>query len=215
MYRKILHHEKSSLIYLQYLFQRAYNERGVVYLFIRQVLALPFLPPEHVEDTFHHLDRKANNDQLDSLLEYVWCQWIRNPTFPVKNWSVFMLSVRTNNDLEGWHNRINNRVNRSGKVPFYLLLVELYGEAKNIPLIARLLSEGKMESINRKRYSKLNGKLSKAWEDYNNRVISLMVSKISSASMCFSVWAYHRVNGRDCSQLSLCMFINLCDCETT
>lgn len=82
MYRKILHHEKSSLIYLQYLFQRAYNERGDVFSFIRQVLALPFLPPEHVEETFHHLDRKANNDQLDSLLEYVWRQWIRNQPSP-------------------------------------------------------------------------------------------------------------------------------------
>lgn len=69
MYRKILHHEKSSLIYLQYLFQRAYNEQGDVFSFIRQVLALPFLPPEHVEETFHHLDRKANNDQLDSLMD--------------------------------------------------------------------------------------------------------------------------------------------------
>lgn len=134
--------------------------------------SLPCLPLEHVEETFHHLDRKANNDQLDSLMEYVWRQWIRNTTFPVKNWSVFMLSVRTNNDLEGWHNRINSRVNRSGKVPFYLLLLELYGEAKNIPLIARLLSEGKMERINKKRYSKLNGKLFKAWEDYNNRVMT-------------------------------------------
>ncbi|XP_052685296.1 uncharacterized protein LOC128165120 [Crassostrea angulata] len=134
--------------------------------------SLPCLPPEHVEETFHHLDRKAHNDQLDSLMEYVWRQWIRNTTFPVKNWSVFMLSVRTNNDLEGWHNRINSRVNRSGKVPFYLLLLELYGEAKNIPLIARLLSEGKMERINKERYSKLNGKLFKAWEDYNNRVMT-------------------------------------------
>lgn len=69
-------------------------------------------------------------------------------------------------------NRINSRVNRSGKVPFYFLLLELYGEAKNIPLIARLLSEGKMERINKKRYSKLNGKLFKAWEDYNNRVMT-------------------------------------------
>lgn len=154
------------------MFQRAYNERGDVFSFVRQVLALPFLPPEHVEETFHHLDRKANNDQLDSLMDYVWRQWIRNPTFPIKNWSVFMLSVRTNNNLEGWHNRINSRVNRTGKIPFYLLLVELYSEAKNIPLIARLLSEGKMERINRKRYNKLNGKLFKAWEDYNNRVIT-------------------------------------------
>lgn len=83
-----------------------------------------------------------------------------------------MLSFRTNNDIEGWHNRINSRVNRTGKIPFYLLLVELYSEAKNIPLIARLLSEGKMERINRKKYNKLNGKLFKAREDYNNRVIT-------------------------------------------
>lgn len=34
-----------------------------MFLFVRQVLALPFLPPEHFEETIHYL---ANNDQLDS-----------------------------------------------------------------------------------------------------------------------------------------------------
>lgn len=154
------------------MFQRAYNERGDVFSFVRQVLALPFLPPEHVEENIPPPRQKSEQRPTWILDRVCEGQWIRNPTFPIKSWSVFMLSVRTNNDLEGWHNRINSRVNRTGKIPFYLLLVELYSEAKNIPLIARLLSEGKMERINRKKYNNLNGKLFKAWEDYNNRVIT-------------------------------------------
>ena len=34
--------------------------------------------------------------------DYIWRQWIPNPVFPVSNWSLFMLSVRTSIDLEGW-----------------------------------------------------------------------------------------------------------------
>lgn len=102
-----------------------------------------------------------------------------------------MFLVCINNDFEGWYNWINNRVNCLGKVLFYFFFVEFYGEVKNILLIVRLLLEGKMESINWKRYSKLNGKLFKVWEDYNNRVIFLMVFKISFVSMCFFVWVYY------------------------
>ena len=89
-------------------------------------MALPFLPPEQIEETFHHLDRRAGTAPLLALMDFIWRQWIRNPVFPVPNWSVFMLTVRTNNDLERWHNRLNARVCRTGRVPFYLLLIELY-----------------------------------------------------------------------------------------
>ncbi|XP_062584169.1 uncharacterized protein LOC134245950, partial [Saccostrea cucullata] len=146
---------------------RAYNTRGEVHEFIRQVLALPFLPPEHKVETFHHLDRHVQTDLLDSLMEYVWRQWLNNPTFPVRNWSVFMLSIRTNNDVEGWHNRLNSRVAQRGPVPFYLLLVELHKEAKQIPLQAKLISEGKMVRIHKKRTTHVNGKLFAAWKQYS------------------------------------------------
>ena len=82
-------------------------------------MALPFLPPEQIEEIFHHLDRRAGTAPLQALMDCIWRQWIRNPVFPIPNWSVFMLSVRTNNDLEGWHNRLNARVCRTGRVPFY------------------------------------------------------------------------------------------------
>ncbi|XP_062597710.1 uncharacterized protein LOC134259125 [Saccostrea cucullata] len=143
--------------------QRAYNTRGEVHEFIRQVLALPFLPPEHKVETFHHLDRHVQTDLLDSLMEYVWRQWLNNPTFPVRNWSVFMLAIRTNNNVEGWH---NSRVGQKCPVPFYLLLVGLHKEAKQIPLQAKLISEGKMVLIHKKRTTNINGKLFAAWKQY-------------------------------------------------
>ena len=79
-----------------------------------------------------------------------------------------MLTVRTNNDLEGWHNRLNSRMNSRGPVSFYLLLLEIYNEATSIPLQARLLSEGKMQRIHRKRTTEMNGQLFNAWQEYNN-----------------------------------------------
>ncbi|XP_062589819.1 uncharacterized protein LOC134251427 [Saccostrea cucullata] len=155
-----------------FIFQRAYNEKGGVHRFVRQVMALPFLPPEHIEPMFHQLDQRIRTDIMDSFMAYVWRQWFRNVTFPVKNWSVFMSSVRTNNDLEGWHNRLNSRMNSRGPVPFYLLLQELYKEASAIPMQARLLTEGKMERLHRKRATQLNGRLFTLWEEYNEKEIS-------------------------------------------
>jgi len=41
-----------------------------------------------------------------------------------------MTSVRTSNDVEGWHNRLNTCVNTRGPVAFYLLIQELFRESK-------------------------------------------------------------------------------------
>ncbi|XP_078330619.1 uncharacterized protein LOC144624615 [Crassostrea virginica] len=152
--------------------QRAYNEKGDVHRFLRQVMALLFLPPEHIEPVFHQLDQRARINELATFMGYVWRQWFQSSTFGVRNWCVFMASVRTNNDLEGWHNRINSRINSRGPVPFYLLLQELYKEATAIPMQARLLTEGTLERLHRKQATRLNGKLFQLWEHYNNGDIS-------------------------------------------
>ena len=102
-------------------------------------MAQSFFPPEQTEETFHYLKRRASTALLQELMN-VWRKLIRNPVFPVSNWSVFMFSVRTSIDLEGWHNRLNARFCRTGRVSPYMLLIELYKEATSIPLVARLLS---------------------------------------------------------------------------
>lgn len=47
-------------------------------------------------------------------------------------------------------NRINSRVNRSGKVSFYFFFLEFYGEVKNILLIVRLFLEERWRGLIRR-----------------------------------------------------------------
>ncbi|OWF36870.1 hypothetical protein KP79_PYT02735 [Mizuhopecten yessoensis] len=75
-------------------------------------------------------------------MDYVYNTWIRSRVFKIKEWSVYGESIWTNNDVEGWHNRLNSRCSNRGPVPFYPLIQELFKEATAIPLQVRMISEG-------------------------------------------------------------------------
>ena len=68
-----------------------------------------------------------------------------NPVWPVEAVSVYRQHVRTNNDVEGWHRRLNHQARRAN-LPFYVLVRLLYAEAsvdirkRNIPslIVSRL-----------------------------------------------------------------------------
>ena len=79
----------------------AYSQRSSVYNYIRQLLALPSLPHNHIEPTFVQLQQRANTEQLQRLVNYVERQWMRHTIFDVPSWCVFGCTVRTNNDVEG------------------------------------------------------------------------------------------------------------------
>ena len=77
-----------------------YLERKGAYRFIRKLLCLPFLPAEHIREVFESLSDVAP-DHYDRLLHYVRTTWIDTEIWPVQCWSVYNMSVRTNNDVEG------------------------------------------------------------------------------------------------------------------
>jgi hypothetical protein len=52
---------------------------------------------------------------------------------------VFNQPIRTNNDAEGWHNRIN--CHTKDKMNFYALVPELHKESKLIPLYKKLMCQ--------------------------------------------------------------------------
>lgn len=79
----------------------AYRQDAGTRTFIRRLLALPFLPSEHIHDTFYELSSRASTTALQSLCDYIEDQWIDHPTFTPRRWSVFNKSIRTNNDVEG------------------------------------------------------------------------------------------------------------------
>ena len=81
--------------------------------FIRRLFCLPFLPQEQLcayFATIMALGTPTNQlpQELRQLLNYIDNTWIHSAIWPPASWSVFNRSVRTNNDCEGWHRRLNS-----------------------------------------------------------------------------------------------------------
>lgn len=79
----------------------AYNEKKGVHVFIKKLLALPYLPADHITPAFQHLLQSANSNQLQQLMTYLFNTWLHNAVWSIRQWSVYQQSVRTNNDVEG------------------------------------------------------------------------------------------------------------------
>ena len=142
-----------------------------MFKFVRKLLALPFLPPEHIQETFERLDDRAP-EALAPVMDYVYRTWIRSPVFEIHHWSVFMTAIRTNNDVEGWHNKLNTGVATRGAVPFYHLVSVLYVEASDISLSMKMVSEGKMQRYQRKKTWQMEGRVFSLWQQYCERTIN-------------------------------------------
>jgi len=73
-------------------------------------MALPLLPAEHIQLAFNNL-RDGLPDDVDervtALVTYVNDNWISSRLWPPSSWCAFQSSIRTNNDVEGWHNGLN------------------------------------------------------------------------------------------------------------
>ena len=127
-----------------------------MYRFLTQIMTPPFLPPELIEPVFHQLDQRVRSDRVETFIVYVWRQWFQRSTFGVRNWSVFLTSVRTN-DLEGLQHRINSMIDSGGPVPS-TSSSNSSTKTTAIPMQARLLTEGQLKRIHRKQTPRLNGK---------------------------------------------------------
>ena len=133
---------------------------------LRKLLALPLLPAEHIQPAFTGISSTAvEDDAVDQLLTYVSSTWLDSTVWSTENLSVYGQHVRTNNDVEGWHRRLNQRARRAD-LPFYLLVRVLHEEASMVSLQVRLLSDGKLRRQSRKKYRELNGRLLTLWREY-------------------------------------------------
>ena len=149
----------------------AYHKGGSVSRFVRRILSLPFLPAEHIEPSFKALREKATDTTLQSLMNYVGDTWLNSSVWDLNSISCFMRSVRTNNDVQGWHRRLNTRAGRAS-LHFYSLLWMLHQEAELVSLQVRLVSEGKLRRHQKKKTRQLEGKLFSLWEGYREGSIS-------------------------------------------
>ena len=87
--------------------QVPYTNDEAVYLYIRKLMALPFLPRHEIPPMFDRLSVLAQCEPLHTLIHYIQCQWIESTIFAPKDWSVYKQPVGTNNDIEGWQPSTN------------------------------------------------------------------------------------------------------------
>jgi len=133
-------------------------------------MALCFLPAHHITALFGQLQGKASTESLRSLMEYMRKTWIASTVWPPSAWSVYGLSIRTNNDVEGWHNRLNKR--GRPHMPFYMLITLLHDEARLVHLQVRLVSEEKFKRHQEKKYRKLQNTIFKYWGENEHGISS-------------------------------------------
>ena len=147
----------------------AYNNDAEVHSFIRRIMALPFLPHEKIHQMFQQLQQEAlGTTTYDVLLDYVEATWLRSSIWSVAEWSVFFQTTRTNNDVEGWHNRLNHSA-RHAQLNIYHLISLLHDEARLVNNQVKLVSEGRIKQDHRRRYANLQGRIFRYWGEFAAR----------------------------------------------
>ena len=146
--------------------QVPYTSDDATHKFLRKVMALPFLPPNEIPSAFERLRRSVSSQPLLQFLQYVADTWVYGSFWSPEDWSVYMEAVRTNNDIEGWHNRINRKANGKSQLPFYLLIGLLHQEARLTGIHIRLVSKKKLKRNHRRAYRSIQGRLFQHWEEF-------------------------------------------------
>jgi len=143
-----------------------YRQYGDVYRALRLIFALPFLPAENISAAFSSM--RTNLEQLGfrELTDYIHKVWIVSRRWPPRTWSIFNQSIRTNNDCEGWHNRLNRKA-VSVHLNLYMLIQLLYNEAKMVVVNIRLISDKKIRSKQKKKVRTKAARVQRYWKEFS------------------------------------------------
>ena len=117
--------------FTQTIFQKN-QELTRTHVFCRNLMSLPFLPSEHIQQIFAGLILDQPVPSLRALGEHVCTTWINGQVFTPCDWSVFGLLTRTNNNVERWHYRMNYHGNDQDLLP---LLNDCRSYGQNMVLV--------------------------------------------------------------------------------
>ena len=125
---------------------------------MRQVLALPFLPQEHIRGAFDELrlEIEDGDTRFSDLADYIEQTWMSSTVWSVSEWSVFMQPVRTNNDVEA----------RRGQLPLHMLIELLHRESKLVELQATQVSGNRLKRYQRTKYTNMQGCIFTLWDEH-------------------------------------------------
>lgn len=141
--------------------------------------ALAFVPQHDVINAFEilqeHLPSEA--DPIIDYFEDVYVGRVRrnrrgSPSFPISMWNMYDRVLedlpRTNNSLEGWHNRLQSNISACHPNIWKFLQVLKKEQALNEVIINQMLA-GQQGPPKRKKYQDLSTRITNLVRDYENR----------------------------------------------
>jgi len=129
---------------------------------------------------FARPEAQDQTEKLTSLVNYVKRQWIESQVFTPRNWCIYKQPIRTNNDLEGWHNAPNRRAGGQCGLPLYSLIELLEREAKLTAVTIRLVSDNKLKRIQRSITRNIQAKLFEKYEKNEKTAAQLLKDLLSA-----------------------------------
>ena len=119
-----------------------------------RLMAIQFLPAEYIPAQFEEMKAAGPPPTTNRLLAYYRAQWLENRVCPVAFWNAFNRTIRTNNDVEGWHHLFFNIVTNQSSLNMYKLIHLLHVEARNVNIQVSFLSNGALLRHHRKQIQK-------------------------------------------------------------
>lgn len=142
---------------------------------MRRLLSLAYLPAEQISEVFDRLcddvERTETNGLAD-LLEYYQNTWLQSNIWPVTSWCAYQRYVRTNNDVEGWHNRLNAKLGRDNNPNLYLTINKLFEEATLSNIYTQLVANHHLTRDQAAKTRSKDGQLHQLWAKYEAKEIT-------------------------------------------
>ncbi|KRY28672.1 hypothetical protein T01_12879 [Trichinella spiralis] len=134
---------------------------------VKMLLATAFLPFHDVAAVVKLLGRDATGS-VAVLFNYFRVEWMPPDRLPL--WNVYNVNIRTNNDLEGWHFKMN-RLAGKRHLGFYELLQLLIDEQGSTETLIQQVTSGRVTAndlqVKNKKYEELQQRITALTAEYD------------------------------------------------
>jgi hypothetical protein len=155
---------------------------------LRHITALAFLPPAEIPAAFDQV-KLLLPQSTAGVVQYFEENYVHGrrrilrdgsittrltPLFPPELWSIYELVEleypRTQNTVEGWHNRWNNLIGKA-HVGVYKIVEEMRKEQQQVDLQIESMIRGQTQPAQRKQHIERENRILSIFNDRNNRSI--------------------------------------------
>jgi hypothetical protein len=128
----------------------------------------PLLLVRNLFDTF----RRQSSQTLDQLFTYFEQQWL--VAISAKMWNVYGVGIRTNNDCEGWHRRLNAIMSSRHHPNIWACISILRDEQAATDVIRQQIGAGHNVHRRNRAFEQAQSRIQRLCDRYNAGTISLL-----------------------------------------